>query len=165
MISFFHLNSMQVNRDAQNYLFVTCGLVIFSFMNQIYTGILTAMGNSRASFIATTIGLILNIVLDPLLIFGFGFVPALGVLGAGIATVAAQAMVTLLFALIVRGDSLLFDHIHLIGPLSQQHSKEIFRIGLPTAVQSMLFSCISRSRMGMLAEEVFPYSCMFMGNL
>lgn len=143
MISFFHLNSMQVNRDAQNYLFVTCGLVIFSFMNQIYTGILTAMGNSRASFIATTIGLILNIVLDPLLIFGFGFVPALGVLGAGIATVAAQAMVTLLFALIVRGDSLLFDHIHLIGPLSKQHSKEIFRIGLPTAIQSMLFSCIS----------------------
>lgn len=143
MISFFHLNSAQVISDAQNYLFVTCGLVIFSFLNQIYTGILTAMGNSKASFVATTIGLVLNIVLDPLLIFGFGVIPALGVLGAGIATVAAQAVVTLLFVLIVRGDTILFDHFHLLGSLSKKHSKEIFRIGLPTALQSMLFSCIS----------------------
>ena len=50
-------------------------------MNQIFTGILTAMGNSRTSFIATGIGLVLNIVLDPLFIFGFGAIPPMGVAG------------------------------------------------------------------------------------
>ena len=49
LISFFHLNSPQVIADARIYLQVTCGGVIFSFLNQIFTGIMTAMGNSRIS--------------------------------------------------------------------------------------------------------------------
>lgn len=49
MIAFFHLNSAKVIEDARIYLMITCGLVIFSFMNQILTGIMTAMGNSRPS--------------------------------------------------------------------------------------------------------------------
>ena len=71
-------------------------------MNQIFTGILTAMGNSKTSFIATTTGLLLNIVLDPLFIFGFGFIPAMGVFGAGLATIIAQFLVMLLFILAIR---------------------------------------------------------------
>ena len=75
LISFFHLNSPQVVADARIYLQVTCGGVIFSFLNQIFTGIMTAMGNSRISFMATAVGLLINIVLDPLLIFGAGPIP------------------------------------------------------------------------------------------
>lgn len=97
MIAFFHLNSAKVIEDARIYLMITCGLVIFSFMNQILTGIMTAMGNSRISFQVTAIGLVLNIVLDPLFIFGFGFIPPMGVSGAAIATVFAQFMVFILF--------------------------------------------------------------------
>ena len=143
MIGFFQLNSAQVIQDAKLYLMITCGLVIFSFMNQIFTGILTAMGNSRTSFIATGIGLVLNIVLDPLFIFGFGAIPPMGVAGAAIATVLAQLVVMLLFLYTILRDTVLFCDVHILHSYSSQHTIEIFRIGLPSAVQSMLFSGIS----------------------
>lgn len=143
MIGFFQLNSAQVIQDAKLYLMITCGLVIFSFMNQIFTGILTAMGNSRTSFIATSIGLVLNIVLDPLFIFGFGAIPPMGVAGAAIATVLAQLVVMLLFLYTILRDTVLFCDVHILHSYSSQHTREIFRIGLPSAVQSMLFSGIS----------------------
>lgn len=143
MIGFFQLNSAQVIQDAKLYLMITCGLVIFSFMNQIFTGILTAMGNSRTSFIATGIGLVLNIVLDPLFIFGFGVIPSMGVAGAAIATVLAQLVVMLLFLYTILRDTVLFSNVHILHSYSSRHTMEIFRIGLPSAVQSMLFSGIS----------------------
>ena len=143
MIGFFQLNSAQVIQDAKLYLMITCGLVIFSFMNQIFTGILTAMGNSRTSFIATGIGLVLNIVLDPLFIFGFCAIPPMGVAGAAIATVLAQLVVMLLFLHTILRDTVLFSNVHILHSYSSQHTMEIFRIGLPSAVQSMLFSGIS----------------------
>lgn len=143
MIAFFQLHTESVIQDAQAYLFITGGLVLFSFVNQIYTGTLTAMGNSKTSFIVTAIGLLLNIVLDPLLIFGFMGLPALGVTGAALATVTAQATVTLLFYLAVHKDSVIFQQLHLLRRPSHKHTKEIFMIGLPSAVQSMIFSSIS----------------------
>lgn len=143
MIGFFQLNSAKVILDAKLYLMVTCGLVIFSFMNQIFTGLLTAMGNSRTSFIATGIGLVLNIILDPLFIFGFGVLPPLGVMGAGIATVLAQLVVMLLFLSTIVKDTTLFCDVHILQKPQTKHLSEIFRIGLPTALQSMLFSGIS----------------------
>lgn len=143
LIAFFKLHSAQVAADARSYLIITCGLVIFSFLNQIYTGIFTAMGNSRTSFAATSIGLVLNLLLDPMFIFGFGPIPALGVSGAAIATVLAQAIVTLIFWIAAKTDDVLFPHIHLFSRADQRALLEILRLGLPSALQSMLFSCIS----------------------
>lgn len=80
-------------QDAQNYLWITCGFIIFSFVNQIFTGILTAAGHSKNTFIATTTGLVLNLILDPVLIF----VCNLRVIGAALATIIAQIIVTLVF--------------------------------------------------------------------
>lgn len=54
LIGFFNLNSPQVIADAKIYLQITCGLVVFSFVNQSFTGIFTALGNSKAAFLATT---------------------------------------------------------------------------------------------------------------
>ncbi len=62
LIHFFHLNQAQVIRDAIYYLEITCGLVLFSFLNQTYTGLFTAIGNSRPVFLATTTGLVVNII-------------------------------------------------------------------------------------------------------
>lgn len=143
MIGFFKLNGASVILDAQHYLMITCGLVIFPFLNQVFTGILTAMGNSKTSFIATAIGLAINIVLDPLLIFGFQGLPAMGVIGAAIATVLAQMIVFLLFLYAVYQDTLVFCDIHIFSRFHKKEMNEIFKIGLPSALQNMLFSSIS----------------------
>lgn len=77
-------------------------------MNQSFTGIFTALGNSKAAFLATTSGLIVNIILDPVLIFGLGPFPAMRIMGAAVATVIAQAIVTLTFLIFATKDTLIF---------------------------------------------------------
>lgn len=143
LIGFFKLSSPQVVSDAQVYLIITCGAVLFSFLNQIFSGIMTAMGNSKNSLIATTVGLALNLVLDPVLIFGLGPFPYLGVAGAAIATVLAQAVVTLVFLIFALKDTVIFQKIHILSRPSKRHMSEIIRIGLPTSIQSMIFTGIS----------------------
>lgn len=143
LIGFFQLNSAQVIADAKTYLVITCGFILFSYLNQIFTGIMTAMGNSKTSFFATAIGLIVNIVLDPMLIFGFGFIPAMGVMGAAIATVIAQIIVTLVFIYSAYQDEVIFKEIRIFTAPSMKHIKAITKIGLPAAIQSMIFTGIS----------------------
>ncbi len=143
MIAFFQLHDPVIIQDGDAYLRITCGFVLFAFVNQLFTGTLTAMGNSRICFVVTAIGLLLNIVLDPLLIFGWGAIPAMGVVGAGIATVCSQALVTLLFVFAVHQDMLIFKAMRLTKRCSSHYYRDICRIGLPTAVQGMLFSAIS----------------------
>ena len=125
LIGFFKLNSPDVIHDAKMYLIITCGAIVFSFLNQVFTGILAAMGNTMATFRATTIGLIINIVLDPLFIFGFGPVPRMEVTGAAIATVLAQIIVFLLYLVTVWNEPVIFKHIHLMQKTEKQHVREI----------------------------------------
>lgn len=143
LISFFHLNSPQVVADARIYLQVTCGGVIFSFLNQIFTGIMTAMGNSRISFMATAVGLLINIVLDPLLIFGAGPIPKMGVLGAAVATVLAQTVVTAMFLWAAFHEETVFQKVRILSGIHREHMMLLIKIGLPSAVQSMIFTGIS----------------------
>ena len=143
LIGFFFFFSPGVIEDAEIYLKVTCGLVVFSFLNQTFTGIFTAIGNSRAAFLATTAGLLVNIVLDPLLIFGIGPFPELHILGAAVATVLAQAIVTLMFLYFSSKDQLVFRHVKIAGKLNFKYASAIIRIGLPTSIQSLLFTGIS----------------------
>ena len=65
LIGFFKLNQESVVQDARAYLVIVGLGMIFSFMNQIFTGIFTALGMSLVTFRSTLIGLGANIVLDP----------------------------------------------------------------------------------------------------
>jgi putative MATE family efflux protein len=69
------------------------------FIFQVYQGIFTGLGDTQAPMRINIASVLVNLVLDPLLIFGLGPVPALGVGGAAVATVVAR---TLAAALAVR---------------------------------------------------------------
>lgn len=143
LIGFFKLNSPDVIRDARIYLVITCGLVMFNFINMIMTGIITAMGNSQTPFLATCIGLGVNFILDPVLIFGIGPFPEMYVAGAALATVLAQVIVTFVLIFSMRRDRILFDKIHFFRKPQAGHLRSILSIGIPMGLQSMIFTGIS----------------------
>ncbi|MGN1181609.1 MAG: MATE family efflux transporter, partial [Faecalibacillus sp.] len=82
LVSLFHLNNIDTINSAIGYMRICCGLVIFSFLNQIITGLFHACGDSQTPFLGNGLGLCINLILDPLLIFGIGIFPKMGVIGA-----------------------------------------------------------------------------------
>lgn len=142
-IRFLGLNGAKVIADGTIYLRIVSIGILFSFLNQVLTGVFTAMGNSSISFRATAVGLVINMVLDPVLIFGIGPFPAMGVAGAAIATVLAQAVVTLMFILACKKDQVLFPQIKVFSKPNTKDMGQITKIGLPISIQSMMFTAIS----------------------
>ncbi len=85
-----------------DYLSVVCMVSIGAFTCQVFEKMLTATGNSLQSMLAQGAGAVINIVFDPLLIFGIGPFPMLGVTGAAIATVFGQIFSAVLAFLLLK---------------------------------------------------------------
>lgn len=66
------------------------------FFESIWTKVLQAGGNMKLPMAAQIVGAVVNIILDPLLIWGFGIIPELGIAGAAIATVLGQVSAALI---------------------------------------------------------------------
>lgn len=140
LISFFQLGDPQVVQDGIDYLAIIALGMPFAFINPVFSAIYNGYGNSRTPFYINTIGLVFNIVVDPLLIFGLGPCPAMGVRGAAWATILAQLIVALIFAhrLLIRHEPL--GTIGLLKKPDWSILKKIAGLGLPVAVQSGMFT-------------------------
>lgn len=146
LVSFFHLNDKETFAYASIYIKITCGLIIFSFVNLTLTGLFTAQGDSKTPFKANLTGLVTNMVLDPLLILGTGPFPALGVAGAAVATVFAQFLVMtvmLLNVFLSKEEENVMKRMRLFRPVSVHYYGDVCRIGGPTALQGTLYCMIS----------------------
>lgn len=143
LVGFFNLNDPTVVQDAVIYLMTAGGFIIFMLFSKLLTALITTTGDSKTPFIATVIGLAFNILFDPLFIFGFGFIPAMGVFGAALATVLAQVIVFLVLFQHVLRDEHLFNQVHLKQLPDMQACKQIVQLGFPTTIQYTLFPLIS----------------------
>ncbi|MCA0385531.1 MAG: MATE family efflux transporter [Firmicutes bacterium] len=143
LIAFFNTGDAGVDLMSTQYLIVIAIGFIFPFCNQAFTGIFNGRGNSKTPFKINAVGLVINMVLDPLLINGWGFVPEMGVIGAAVATVFAQAVVFVLFFYNVRFNHSLFPHFRLLQRIPFDEAHRILRMGFPPAIQSGLFTGIS----------------------
>ncbi len=143
LIGFFGLEDPKIIGDAVIYLRIAGGLIIFTFLNQTLTNLFTAIGSSRVPFAANCIGMLSNIVLDPMLIFGIGFFPEMGVAGAAAATVASQAVVTAVMLWHVRKDTILFNRIQFWKKTPLPYFIIMVKIGFPAAVQETIYCGIS----------------------
>lgn len=143
LIGFFNLSDPQTVYQSQVYLKITCGAIVFPFLNAILTGIFTAQGDSRTPFQANVIGLAVNMVLDPVLIFGVGPIPSMREAGAAIATVTAQIIVTVCFIAAMKKDEEFFSGVHLLHKTPRAHMETMIRLGLPSSIQNLIYTMIS----------------------
>ena len=140
LISFYNLGEAQIEYDAITYLVIVSLGMIFFTINPVFTAIFNGYGDSRTPFNINAVGLVVNIILDPLLILGIGPFPRLEVKGAAIATVIAQIVATLMFVLRARKHPELFKDLKLFTAPDMSHVKRIIKLGFPVALQSGLFT-------------------------
>ena len=145
MVGFFKLNDPEAVSAALSYTKIACGLIVFSFLTVTLTGIYTAQGNSKTPFLANLVGLVTNMILDPVLILGPGPFPKLGVTGAAIATVTAQFIVMsiMIICVIKQKKENVLKGTHLLAKIPAPYLNGICRIGIPTAIQGMAYCIIS----------------------
>lgn len=129
--------SATVGRFAIPYLTVyALGLPVLFAADGVEAG-LVGVGDARATFMLNGVAVVVNIVLDPVLIFGwFGF-PALGVRGAALATIIGYGTgLALGIVMVVRGrQGLVYTRAALrVDPTTL---REIFDIGMPNGAQTL----------------------------
>ena len=135
IFSFFGANSqiMSMTIDYGKYI-----LLGYSFMilNMILNNSLRAEGSAKLSLIGMGFGALLNIILDPIFIFVFGW----GISGAAIATTLSNAVsFVILFSFYMRKKSVLKFNPKYISTDKDIYI-EIFKVGAPTFVKQLLFS-------------------------
>lgn len=120
--------------EAYEYLLVTVSGTVFIFGYNALSAILRGMGDSRSPMIFIAIACITNILLDLLLVAQFN----MGAKGAAIATVASQALSMFLCIFYLRRREFIFDFKPRSFRIHRPTANLIFKLGLPTAVQSSI---------------------------
>lgn len=128
---------------AVSYLRVCCTISVGIVFFALYEKMLQAAGHSMYSTIAQIAGAVTNIVLDPIMIYGWLGCPAFGVLGAAYATVIGQC-VSFILALIfhLKVNTEISNRLRYLKP-SGRIIREIYAIGLPAIIAQALMSVMT----------------------
>ena len=130
----------EVLEMGTSYLRICCvisfGIIFFSLFEKL----LQATGRSLYSTIGQVVGAVVNIILDPIMIYGLGPCPEMGVRGAAYATVIGQvasAVLLLIFHMKLNKE---FEHGAKYMKPDVSVIKEIYAIGLPAIIAQALMS-------------------------
>lgn len=143
---FFSMQSdiAEVVNYGEEYLTVIllCGFGIFGEITN--ERLLQATGRTVYSMITQGTGAVLNIILDPIMIFGYCGMPALGVKGAAIATVIGQC-VAFILALIfnIKVNKEVNIRISKIFKPQLQEIIKIYEIGIPSIIMTSITSFLT----------------------
>jgi putative MATE family efflux protein len=123
-----------------SYLRICCvisfGIIFFSLFEKL----LQATGRSLYSTIGQIVGAVVNIILDPIMIYGIGPVPEMGVKGAAYATVIGQVISAVLLLIFHTKLNKEFEHgLQYMKP-DADIIKKIYAIGLPAIIAQALMS-------------------------
>lgn len=136
----FQTDDVQIIEYGTQYMSIITIASIFIFLQMTFERLIQSTGKTIFNMVTQGTGAIINIILDPILIFGwFGF-PALGVIGAAVATVTGQFVAVILAIIFqikfnkeitvkVRGFK---PNLHAIG--------SIYKIGVPSILMQSIGS-------------------------
>lgn len=125
--------SPQVVAEVVTYGRIVCVFSFGLFFESIWTKILQAQGDMKTPMVAQILGAVTNIVLDPLLIFGWFGLPEMGIGGAAVATVMGQVVVA--FVVMKKG--------YRKSPAKEVYPRrvaEIFRLGIPNILMQSAYT-------------------------
>lgn len=131
--------------------------IVFSFsivimISLAYEKIFQAVGRMNASMAGLMTGCIVNIILDPLLIFGIGPFPKMGIDGAALATGIGQVSTLLLYVVLyaVKKPSVTINRKYL--KRNKAIDRKLYFVGIPAAINLALPSLLVSSLNAMLAS-------------
>ena len=125
----------EVRQFGAEYGTIVITLSVFLFLESVCTRAIQARGNTILPMVYQSLGAVLNLVLDPILIFGAGPIAPMGIRGAAVATVFGQC-VSMLCALVTVTRRRQFCRCRIEPRLVCT----IYRTGLPTMLSSGLVS-------------------------
>ena len=130
--------------------------IVFSFsvilsVNLTFEKMNQAIGNMKITMISLLIGCGLNIILDPMIIFGIGPFPKLGIAGAALATGFGQCVPIVIYiaAYLKRPKrvALRREYLH----LTREVTKRLYSIGVPAILNMALTSVLTTALNAILA--------------
>lgn len=136
-------NDMEIIREGISYMQI-CTIFGFGiFVQIVYERFMQATGNAIYNMIIQGAGALLNIILDPIFIFGLCGLPEMGIKGAAIATVLGQLLSTALGVYITRHKvkeiHTDFKHFHFDASLV----REMYKIAIPSMLMNSIMSIMT----------------------
>lgn len=124
----------------KQYMLIWYPGMLFIVVPMVGNNAIRATGDTKIPALLMLGSITLNLILDPLLIFGIGPFPALGLKGAAIATVFSRAITFLVVFLILyfRDKMITFEKLYLKEFLNSW--KKILHVGVPVATSSLIVS-------------------------
>lgn len=128
---------------ASSYLAVYLAGLVSMFLYNAAGAVLRGLGDSRTPLRFLVYATVLNIVLDPLLIFGAGPIPPMGVPGAALAAVISQTLAAVISVRYLYVSSGIVRYRPGTFRFDWELTRLTFRIGLPAGMQQVLVSLSS----------------------
>lgn len=133
----------EIMEYGMTYLRICCICSIGVFVQSMTEKLLQSTGKTMISMITQMTGAVINIVLDPVLIFGYFGAPKLGIAGAAIATVAGQCVAAVLAVVLNRTCN---KEIHVSfrkSPVDLLIIRDIYRVGVPSIIMQAIGSVMT----------------------
>lgn len=133
-------NSQDAITIGAAYLGVVCISYPFTAATDIYVAIMRAVGEVKVPVISSIFAILVNIILNYILIFGKFAFPALGVVGAAIATVVARIFEFLLTVVLIKlKKSPLICSLKNLNPFSKDLINQFFVTAFPVIINESLW--------------------------
>lgn len=146
---------------ACDYTYIVMCLSFGELLQMCFEKIFQGVGKMKTTMVLMASGCIINIVLDPILIFGWFGLPALGVRGAAIATVIGQIAAMLLYVVLcLTGDVGVTIRPHRVH-LDRHLAGRIYNIGIPSSLMLAMPSVLTGILNGILAQLGSVYVAVF----